>query len=281
MKNSIAIVILFFNKCSETIECIESFLPSKQKIYLLNNGSNKTLWSNIKLRYQNNEQIVFIHSDENLGPSKGRNKCIEDSKEEWLFFVDNDITILEKYEWKDRLNDLILKYPTIEIFCPRLFNVHENEYVKHPNFLLKNNTISLIQSNNEYTNYFPSGASIIKRSIFKNYGLFAQDIFAFEDYEYAIRMLVSSKYQLKVQNIFDINLCHNHRYQKNKSDKQAVEVRYNTEKLAISFNWIQKKHSITFEHDWDWWSKKQLYDMTKKESYFQRIKGWISLIYSK
>ena len=45
MNNAVAVLIIFFNKLDQTIECIESFIPSQQPIYVLNNGSDKKLWN--------------------------------------------------------------------------------------------------------------------------------------------------------------------------------------------------------------------------------------------
>lgn len=37
--NAVAVLVLFFNKLDQTKDCIRSFIPSGQMIYVLNNGS--------------------------------------------------------------------------------------------------------------------------------------------------------------------------------------------------------------------------------------------------
>ncbi len=274
----IAVLIIFFNKISETIKCIDSFIPSAINIYVLNNGSEKKNWQILKSQYTGNQSLIFIHSDENLGPSQGRNKLIEASNEEWLFFVDNDITIEPQNNWLHSFYDFIIENTEAAIICPKLFNVHENEFAKHPKFVKKNNEIIIEELANEYGNYFPSGASIINRSIFLEHGLFDDKLFGFEDYEYSIRVVCSKKEKLSVFSMNDVILRHDHRFQKARIDKDSVKVRYNEKKLADSFSWIAEKHAIKFDHNWEWWSKKQVLDMTGK-TIFQKAKQFLRNFY--
>ncbi len=273
----IAVLIIFFNKIDETIACINSFLPKSVNIYVLNNGSNKRNWESLKFKYSNNNNLIFIHSDENLGPSIGRNKLIEASKENWLFFVDNDITVEPQDTWLESFNNFIQVNPEAKIICPKLFNVHENEYAKHPTFLKKGNEIFIDEHNIDSANYFPSGASIIHRSIFLLHGLFDEKLFGFEDYEYAIRILVQSKEQLHVFNLSSVTLRHDHKFQASKIDKGAVRARYDEDKLTKSFNRIEEKHQIKFDHNWQWWSNRQVENMVGK-TFFKKVKSFLKKI---
>ncbi len=275
--NNIAVLIIFFNKIDETITCINSFLPSKIKIYVLNNGSDKKNWEILKYRYRNDSNFIFIHSNDNLGPSVGRNKLIEASKEEWLFFVDNDITIEPEDTWLESFNTFLTTNLSAKIICPRLFNVHENEFAHHPKFLKKNNEIFVSNNDEAFTNYFPSGASIIHRTIFLTHGLFDEKLFGFEDYEYAIRLLVHSQQPLQVFNLSTVTLRHDHKFQVAKVDKGAVKARYDKEKLTNSFNWIEQKHQIKFDHNWQWWSNRQVENMVGK-TFFVKVKNFLKKI---
>ena len=134
----------------------------------------------------------------------------------------------------------------------------------------KENVVFLNYKKAAVTNYFPSGATIVKRSIFYRHGLFEEDIFAFEDYEYAIRGLCK-KDELQAYVCNNITLFHDHRYQVSRKDKEAVKERYNEERLHNSFNFIQEKHGVIFDHDWKWWSKKQMTEMTEK-TFLQKVK---------
>jgi GT2 family glycosyltransferase len=262
MENTIAILIIFFNKLQETSECVESFLPSGQPIYVLNNGSDKSLWKKLKNQFENEKSIKFFNSNENLGPAKGRNYLINASKEKWLFLVDNDISIQPEKGWVKAFDEFRSLNPDAAIFCPKLFNIHENEYCSHPEFILKEGEVTLHYKQNYITNYFPSGAAIVDRQIFKQFGLFDDFLTGFEDYEYAIRMLCTFKQPLSCLSIDSICLMHNHRHQKNTADRLAVKTRYNEDNLLRSFRYIEKKYGIIFIHDWQWWSRNQVEKMT-------------------
>jgi GT2 family glycosyltransferase len=275
----IGIAILFFNKLQQTIECIDSFLPSQQKIYILNNGSDQRLFNHLKLYYSNINQLIFLDSDKNLGPAKGRNELIKAISEEWIFLIDNDITIEPKNRWIYCFREFIRLQPEVNIVCPRLFNVHEDAYASHPNFIKNGNIIKLDYAETIITNYFPSGAAIVRKKLFEENGFFEENIFAFEDYEYAIRAICKSNRQLAVYHLEDIILHHDHRFQKKGVDKKSVRERYNMEKLKDSFDFIQKKYSIQFDHNWEWWSKKQLSEMTGKGLMSKLIKIIKNIIY--
>lgn len=261
MKDNVAILLLFFNKWSETLECIESFLPSGVPIYVLNNGSEPRLWENLKRRYALFPQFRFLHSDRNIGPSKGRNLLIRQAAEEWLFFVDNDIAVSPILQWLQLFTAFVQKNPFADVVCPRLFNVHENEYAVHPTFAMNERDVFLRYEDTPSVNYFPSGASIVNRRVFVKHGFFEENIFAFEDYEYAIRLLCKSVL-LQIGNLGDVTLVHNHQFQKRALDKQSVKERYSEEKLRKSFAAIEEKHNVTFNHNWEWWTKRQVIEMT-------------------
>ena len=279
MKPNIAILILFYNKVAETIECIDSFLPGGQHIYILNNGSESSSVQKIERRYSDDDKVHLIDFNENLGPAKGRNKLVSDSTEEWLFFIDNDITIQPQKNWVEIFWACQSANAEAKVFCPQLYNVYEKQIVKHPLFILNSGKIFLEPSRAAFGNYFPSGASIVHRSIFDTYGLFDDALFAFEDYEYAIRLLTKG-IELKVVTVEGITLMHDHKYQKADVDKAAVKARYNEEKLQHSFNHMQAEHNVVFEHDWEWWSRKQVSDMTA-DPIFKKIKSGLKRLIGK
>jgi hypothetical protein len=70
-----------------------------------------------------------------------------------------------------------------------------------------------------------------------------------------------------------VELIHDHRFQKKKIDKEAVNQRYNKEKLKRSYEIICGKYNIVFKHDFEWWSKKQVLTMTmpRWKQLFQKL----------
>jgi GT2 family glycosyltransferase len=261
--SQIAILILFYNKVDQTIECVNSFLLSQQIIYVLNNGSEKKQWDLLKNKYKNNNQVQLLDAGNNLGISGGRNYLINASSEQWLFSIDNDITIKPEKEWVHLFNKYIIENKDVKIISPIIYNVHDEQWSQQLNLKINGNIVGIEQGKYETTNCFPGGASIIHRSVFEIYGLYDNAMFVgFEDYEFALRALLSEQGQLKVNHIGFIQLIHEHRVQKTNANKNAIRQRYDANKLRVSYNHLMSKHNIHFEHDWKCWTDKQLEEMT-------------------
>ncbi len=276
MKNRIAVFILFFNKLEETKRCIESFLPSGVVVHILNNGSDPALWRKLRTKFSAFRQCKFYEVETNRGPAQGRNFLIDATGEEWIFLVDNDITLKQTNTWMETFEKLVAANPAVNVICPELYNVHECQVAKHPRFQINGNRVLLNYTSSAAANYFPSGAAIVKRDVFSRFKLFDHDLFAFEDYEFAIRVLKHGDRSLNILDTSEITLVHNHRFQKKAIDKRAVRERYNEVKLDQSFMWIQHKHNVVFEHDWRWWTRKQVKEMTstRKDRWLKWIKNF-------
>lgn len=268
--SSIAILVIFYNKLSQTITCIESFLYSSQNIYVLNNASDKNSWEYLKAYFEKHKNVILFNSDINLGPAGGRNFLIEKSTEDWIFIVDNDVFVKPEKYWKNIFHQKISEIKDGLMFSPKIFNVHENSYATSHTFVNTNGVLLLEESNFEVTNYFSCCGIIINRKIFDLYGLFESNLFAFEDYEFSIRAMCSTHGEFKVYPIPEIELVHDHQIQKGRNDKKAVLQRYNEDKISKSLKLISSKHNILFSHDWQWWTRKQVSDM-KGHTFFTKV----------
>lgn len=271
LSGQIAVLVLFYNKLEQTTECIQSFLPSGENIYVLNNGSTVSDFAVLQKRFQGNSELHFLDAGKNLGPSGGRNYLIEHTTEPWLIFVDNDITIKPTQNWKQLLERFLAENQEAEIVCPNIFNVHENSFMERLKLQINNGVLDLIPVTNQVTNFFPEGGAVVKRDVFTRYGMYDEGMFAFEGYEFSLRCMQSHFGELKVFCTDIIELIHNHRFQEKKIDKDAVRERYNAQKMQVSYNRLVQKHSIVFQHDWAWWTGKQLEDMTSRK-HLQKIK---------
>jgi len=272
--NSIAILILFYEKLDLTIDCIKSTLNPNINVYVLNNGSNINNWEILKRKFHNYSQLKFIDNNLNLGPAGGRNKLIKETKENWLFFIDNDI-IINTNNWYEKLFFHIENHPEFDAFIPRLYNYHEKEYLNFHKYILKNKNVKAIPLNNneETTNYFPGGAAIVNRQVFKRIGFYDENLFVLEDIEFPLRAIVNNN-SLKVLKINDIKLVHIHKYTRNKHDIAAIKNRYNQDKYIFAEEYIQKKLDIKLDSHWRVWSLKQVYKMTR-ENLIRKIKNKI------
>ncbi|KAF0151689.1 MAG: group 1 glycosyl transferase [Ignavibacteria bacterium] len=263
----VAIMLLFHEKVEQTIECIKSFLPSEKKIYVLNNNSSKDSTIKLKSFCKNYNQVQIFDSEKNLGVSVGRNYLLQHTKEEWAFFVDNDIYVTND-DWLQKFYVHQKNEKHVEVFIPRLFNLHENSFVTYYNWSLENNKISYLVPNNGYLSNFPGGASIINRKIFIRLGLYDSEMFVgFEDFEFAIRGLLSNT-PVTAKLIDDIELVHDHRKTENIVDKQAVLVRYNEDSHQKSIGRIQQKYpNLNFQHEWRSWVKEQKRKLINHDEY--------------
>lgn len=254
---NICICILFFEKVQQTIECVQSFLPSKVPIYILNNNSSEESTKILKEFCKKHSQVKIFDSPQNLGVSGGRNFLINNTTEDWMFFVDNDI-IINTSNWLEIIADLIEKNPQIEAFIPRLYNLHEKKYANRYPFIIRNKTLIRDEnSKSEIINRFSGGASIISRELFDRLGFYCEEMFVgFEDYEMALRAIMNSK-QIKAKLVNSIELIHDHRIAINVGDKKSVQARYDLKKHKISSGYIKKKYGIRTSPGWQYWLNNQ------------------------
>ncbi len=256
-KIKIAICVLFFERVEQTIECIKSFLLSDVNIYILNNGSSSLARSILGEFCKSYKQVKIFDSDKNLGVGVGRNYLINKTKEKWLFFVDSDIVVKTR-NWLQILTNHISEYPDIEVFIPLLFNVHEDSYVSYRSIrIVENKAIHDLEVENDLTNTFPGGASIVNRNLFKRLGVYDNKMFTgFEDFELCIRGVLSEK-PVKARLIHDVELLHTHSGFRNNEDKRAILTRYDTNIIQKSYKRITEKHNIILVSSWKNWVARQ------------------------
>ena len=248
MKNNInlAVFIVFHEKLDQTIECINSVLSSGVKIYVLNNGSSMSSRQLLGKYCRRYEQIKIFDSHVNLGPGGGRNYLITHTVEEWLLSVDNDI-VIKTDDWVKRFMKHRALNAEIEVFIPRLFAVHTNEYALPYSYKIEQDTAYPDEEIvNDMTNTFPGGASFISRKLFNRLGLYDEKLFALEEFDLSLRGIISGK-PIKAKLIYDIELAHDHRPATNKSDRKAVVTRYNTNTIEESYRKIADKHGIVLK----------------------------------
>jgi GT2 family glycosyltransferase len=260
---NIAVLILFYNKLEQTADCINSFLPAGERIYVLNNGSPAADFIKLKDRFLQHASVKFMDAGSNLGPAGGRNYLIRETIEPWLFCVDNDIIVKESCNWLEKCTDLINRNEGVDAFVPRLYNLHEAQYAERYNLYIEDDFLKSKLAMSDFTNNFPGGAVIVNKKVFEKYGLYDEKMFAFEDFEMAIRALKSIEGPLRCLFVGDIELIHDHRYQKVKVDKKAVKERYDDTRLTASFLHLEHKHNVIYDHNWRHWTDTQVERMTK------------------
>lgn len=255
METKLSICILFFNKVSQTIECVKSFLPSGCPIVVLDNGSNDDSTREFRDWHKNHSQVRLLRSEQNLGVSGGRNLLIQQTTEDWLFFVDNDIVVREP-DWFAEFAPLLDS--THEALIPSLFNKHDESYNGLRKISVEKGNASLKPAEGPLTNSFPGGASLVRRSLFDRLGGYDEEMFVGgEDFELALRAELSGE-PVRASSISGIELIHDHRPAQSATEKEAVLVRYDKKSIGNSYRRIEEKHGVTFADGWEGWVDKQV-----------------------
>jgi GT2 family glycosyltransferase len=261
--NTVAILVLFFNKLDQTKDCIRSFIPSGQMIYVLNNGSSEDQWKDLQQTFAAHSNIKYYNTSKNLGATGGRNYLIQHTTEPWIFLVDNDVTVKQQTEWISLFHSFLKKQPDAKLISCNVFNIHENAYTQQLHVVKQGRKVSIEAGSFEITNTFSACGTIVHRSIFDTYGLFDEKMFVgMEEYEYTLRTMQSPAGEIKVYQYNAIEIIHDHRFQKTTVDKEATRIRYNMDMLKAGYNHMVRKYDIEMDHDFEWWSKKQVVSMT-------------------
>ncbi len=255
--NNIAFCILFFEKADQTIKCIESILSSKAIIYILNNGSSLESSQKIREFCKQYEQIKLFFSERNLGVGGGRNVLIKNSTEEWLFFIDNDI-IVNRLDWFHNLCiEMSDSDEGLEVLIPRLFNKHEERWQKYRNILIIDGKLCFANNFSNDLNWFPGGASLVKRSVFQRLGHYDEDLFVGgEDIEFCLRGIFSGN-PVHARLIDSVSVTHFHEKASTGDDSKFVKIRYELSTIKQSFAIIESKYEIQIPDDWLKWNLNQ------------------------
>lgn len=111
--NRIAIVILNYEAYRETEKCVESILKKKLEIagiVIVDNASRNDSFLYLTRKFQDNNKIRLVKSDENLGFARGNNLGIKMAREEWkadfILLLNSDTVILEE----DYLTKMLEEY---------------------------------------------------------------------------------------------------------------------------------------------------------------------------
>ena len=258
---NIVVCILFYEKVDQTIECIQSFLPSEIPIIVCNNGSSSASRQKLIGFIGAYPRVQLIEPGFNLGVSAGRNYIFHSTATEWLFFVDNDITI-QTQDWLRIFQKHLQLIPDAEVFIPQLYNILERTYSPRRSLKITGDKVSFAErTHGNEVNMFPGGASLVKRTIFDRLGLYDEQIFIeYEDYELCLRGVISGN-PVKAYKIDDILLYHNHRRASSELDRSYVAMRYDHNRARSSAERIFEKHHLHIQNDSSSWSKAQKYKL--------------------
>ena len=269
-KLDLAICIMFNEKAEQTIDCVKSLNDLKSPIYLLNNGSSPECTQKVQKEVQKLDNVTYLVVDENIGVSKGRNYLLTHTDEKYLFFLDNDMKIIDAHSfWHNLTSSIFATDDDVLIVCPKIYNEHLSAFHEPHRFVLDGATITT-QKATKYrsgciaTNYFPGGASIFKRQFFDKYGFYDENMFVgFEDYDLSFSAWKQQNFSDFVFELPTIEVNHNHLTPKTTEDKKALKTRYNPKLINHSYEHFVSKHpDFEFKIEYLEWLKQKIDTLT-------------------
>ncbi len=261
-RDQLAVCLLFYNKVDQTMECVSSFLGAGVKIYVLDNGSEANALGTLKERFVDRPEVEIISAGQNLGVAGGRNRLIRLSREPWLFFIDNDITVATS-DWLPRIAVWINRVPGADVLIPRLFNKHEGLWGELADFIVdEKGRCAFLSTPSEFANSFPGGASVVRRGVFDEIGLYDEELFVgFEDFELAIRAWKMGR-PLLARRVPDVELIHDHRVSHRDADLQSTLIRYDVGHITRSHAVVRRKHGVLLDPNFKQWLEEQVRQIT-------------------
>lgn len=257
---SVAVGIVFFNKADQTVECIHSFSKAGVPVYVLNNGSDAESAESVRGVCGEISNVIYIHSIENLGCGGGRNHLINAIKEDWIFFVDNDITVKEDY-WLDNVAMHLQHLVNVDVLAPIIHNIWDGSRVRPVRLGVNEGKATFSDITSEYTNVFPGGGSLVRRKLFERLGVYDAELLAFEDFELALRAMRSGQ-EICVKHVYDLNLLHDHRFVTKQVDREAVQVRYNADRVGAAHDKVERVYGVSFDKNYKEWLEQQIKELT-------------------
>lgn len=205
MKPLVAIIIINYNGLEDTKECLESIQSLEYvnyKTYVLDNASPDNSGEELEqyINSLNNNRVIFLQSEENLGFTGGNNKVITlaiSEGAEYIWLVNNDTTVDSKA--LSSLMDAMESDDQLGMVSSRIYYYGTSswwfvggEITKFGNvWQIKDGTAICDQNVNSpyYKTDYITGCSLLARTtMIKEIGLLNYDYFMyFEDTEWCIR----------------------------------------------------------------------------------------------
>lgn len=138
--NKISFIILHYMAIEDTIECVESILKFSYSdkyelsIIIVDNASPDDSYGVLKEKYENNEYIILIKNEKNLGFAKGNNIGYQfaknNLKSDYIILINNDTYIKQM----DFCEKLILDYQNtkFDIAGPNIISLKSDNVNQNP-----------------------------------------------------------------------------------------------------------------------------------------------------
>lgn len=258
----VSIIVLSFNKCSQTIECISAIRKTVSvpyEVILWDNKSNDKTIAKLKELYENASDVRLFFSPENIGCGGGRRAAVQYAKGDFVVFLDNDILVTENW-----LTELLVRMYSREnvaavnsrvVFPDGKVQINGLRYAEDDDFV----TFSLSGSNQPISNlataqwmendWINGGSTLYRKEVFLSLKGLEQYPNAFEDNDASMQMR-SQGYVLL--NCPASIVIHNHMnyVDPSKIEKEYVAARYNDEKMIISAVTFYKRNHLIINDEY-------------------------------
>jgi GT2 family glycosyltransferase len=201
----VSIIVLNYNGQKYIADCLDSILKNSYTNYeliVVDNASTDRSLKIIKDNFSNHPKVKIIASPTNLGFSGGNNLGIEQSKGQYVVFVNNDTTV--PLDWLTPLVETMETDPSIGVAQSMIYTI-DGKKIQAAGFLYSNGLIkkeqlflgksSDIDFEPVFEVSFVCGASmIIRREILEKMGAFEPEIpFFYDDTLLSLKTLLSGK----------------------------------------------------------------------------------------
>lgn len=133
MENKLVnIIVVTYNQYFYTEKCVESLLAcgyDKVIIYLVDNGSDQDKYNEFRQKYSNQEKIIFIRSEVNLGFGGGCNLALKEVKDGYIVFLNNDTEVAKG--WLEPMVSYLEAHPEIGACQPKIKDINKKEYFEY------------------------------------------------------------------------------------------------------------------------------------------------------
>ncbi len=181
-KFNISICIITYKRVDDCIECVESLIQSinfskNDEILILNNDTSS---KELSKKYERDKKVKVYDSEKNSGVAEGRNKLVSLSKNNNLFFIDDD-AILKKVNLKKRLLS-ILKNNKIRVIAVKSLNYYSGN--------INRNEIPNYNKKNFYCSNFIGVGHFFYKDDFLKFGGYDNSFFyGMEEFDYSYHVL--------------------------------------------------------------------------------------------
>lgn len=258
----VSIIVLSFNKCDQTIDCISAIRKTVSvpyEIILWDNKSKDKTIARLRELYENATDVRLFFSPENIGCGGGRRAAVRYAQGDFVVFLDNDIVVTENW-----LTELLVRMYSRKnvaavnsrvVFPDGKVQINGLRYAQNDGFI----TFSLSGSNQPISNlitaqwmendWINGGSTLYRKDVFLSLKGLEQYPNAFEDNDASI--------QMRRQGYILLNcpasvVIHNHMnyVDPTKIEKEYVAARYNDEKMIVSAVTFYKRNHLIIDDEY-------------------------------